>query len=120
MFNKSSYNILVIQEHKLKKSEKDKHDNYINCFSNISALISYNDADHGSGGTAILINHNALDVKPEDISWATGLDGRVTTALFEKDEEKHQFASIYAPHEGTERVTFYINLFATELISKNC
>ena len=119
LFNKSTYNILMIQEHKLKKSEKSKHDAYTNCFSNLSTLISYNDADHGSGGTAILINHAALDIKPEDISWATGLDGRVTTALFEKDDEKHHFASVYGPHEGTERITFFNQLFATDLISRD-
>ena len=69
--------------------------------------------------TALLIKHDTLGITPNTIHWATGLNGRVTTAKFVKDEENLHFASIYAPHDPAERVLFFQDLFLSDLISDN-
>ena len=119
IFNQSTYNVLAIQEHKLKTQDKKEHESYLKCFSNISSLISYNDEGTAAGGTGLLIKHDTLGITPNSIHWATGLNGRITTAKFVKDEEDLHFASIYAPHDPAERVLFFQDLFLSDLISDN-
>ena len=119
IFNQSTYNILAIQEHKLKTQDEKDHKSYLDYFPNISSLISYNDEGTAAGGTALLIKHDTLGITPNSIHWSTGLNGRVTTAQFTKDEEGMHFASIYAPHDPTERVQFFQDLFLSDLISED-